>query len=248
VPCNGRREGVVIPAFHGGGINRKAIRITVDSKSYRNCETYSVRRRERRTNMKGIKRIALIVALMIFTLPTYSLGASINSAIYASADEIRIDLGYVFPAYDSYPEAGFGIDYSDDYLITNLSFALKDDILLPGLILGLGLKGFVGEVDVGSKEFDLRAVSFQVLGEYDLRSKSANLPITISASFSTAPEAMCFSDTNRYSEFFAALYFYLVENGAIGIGYRNFEARFDDPSGEKKASDDSLFVGLRLRF
>lgn len=198
--------------------------------------------------MKSIKRMVLIVALMIFTLPTYSLGASISSAIYANADDIRIDLGYVFPAYDSYPEAGFGIDYSDDYLITNLNFALKDDILFPGLILGLGLKGFVGEVDVGAKEFDLGAVSFQVLGEYDLRAKSTNLPITISASFSIAPEALSFSDTNRYREFFAALYFYIVENGAIGIGYRNFEARFDDPSGEVKASDDSLFVGFRLRF
>jgi len=198
--------------------------------------------------MKSIKRIALIVALMIFTLPKYSLGANMSSEIYANADDIKINLGYVFPAYDSYPEAGFGLDYSDDYLIANLNFALKDDILFPGLILGLGLKGFVGEVDVGAKEFDLGAVSFQVLGEYDLRGKSTNLPITISASFSIAPEALCFSDTNRYSEFFAALYFYIVQNGAIGIGYRNFEARFDDPSGEVKASDDSLFVGFRLHF
>jgi len=198
--------------------------------------------------MKSIKRIALIVALMIFTLPKYSLGANMSSEIYANADDIKINLGYVFPAYDSYPEAGFGLDYSYDYLIANLNFALKDDILFPGLILGLGLKGFVGEVDVGAKEFDLGAVSFQVLGEYDLREKSTNLPITISASFSIAPEALCFSDTNRYSEFFAALYFYIVQNGAIGIGYRNFEARFDDPSGEVKASDDSLFVGFRLHF
>ena len=198
--------------------------------------------------MKSIKRIGLIAALMIFMFPRYSLGANINGEIYAGADNIKINLGWVFPAYDSYPEAGFGLDYSDDYLITNLNFALKDDILFPGLILGLGLKGFVGEVEVGAKEFDLGAVSFQALGEYDLRGKSTNLPITISASFSIAPEALCFSDTNQYREFFAALYFYIVQDGAIGIGYRNFEARFDDPSGEVKASDDSWFVGFRLRF
>ena len=198
--------------------------------------------------MKSIKGIALIVALMIFALPKYSLGASIRSEIYANTDDIRIDLGWVFPAYDSYPEAGLGLDYSDDYLITNINFALKDDVLFPGLILGLGLKGLVGHVDVGAEEFDLGAAAFQVLGEYDLREKSTNLPITISASFSIAPEALCFSDSSRYREFFSALYVYIIQNGAIGIGYRNFEARFDDPSGQVKASDDSLFIGFRLHF
>ena len=198
--------------------------------------------------MKNIKAIALIVALMIFALPKYSVGASIKSEIYANAHDIRIDLGWVFPAYDSYPEAGFGLDYSDDYLITNINFALKDDVLVPGLILGLGLKAFVGEVEIGPKDYDLGAVAFQVLGEYDLRDKSTNLPITISASFSIAPEALCFSDTSGYREFFSALYVYIVQNGAIGIGYRNFKARFDDPPGEVKPSDDSLFLGFKLRF
>ena len=73
-------------------------------------------------------------------------------------------------------------------------------------------------------------------------------PITISASFSLAPEALCFRDSNRYMEFSAALYFYVVENGAIGVGYRSFDARFDDPSGEVEKDDDSLFIGFRLHF
>ena len=58
--------------------------------------------------MKSIKGIVLLVALVIFALPKYSLGASIRSEIYANADDIRIDVGWVFPAYDSYPEAGGG--------------------------------------------------------------------------------------------------------------------------------------------
>lgn len=198
--------------------------------------------------MKNVKIIALAVALITFILPKYSLGASISSEIYANADDIRLNVALILPAYDSYPEAGFGLDYSEDYLITNLNFALKDDVLVPGLILGLGLKAFVGEVEVGPKEYDLGAVAFQVLGEYDLRGKVTNLPMTISASFSLAPEALCFRDSNRYTEFSAGLYFYIVENGAIGVGYRDFEARFDVPSGEVKASDDSWFIGFRLRF
>jgi hypothetical protein len=198
--------------------------------------------------MKSIKGIVLLVALVIFALPKYSLGASVRSEIYANADDIRIDVGWVFPAYDSYPEAGLGVDYSDDYLITNINFALKDDVLVPGLILGLGLKAFVGEVEIGPKDYDLGAVAFQVLGEYDLRGKATNLPLTASASFSMAPDAFCFRDSSRYMEFSVGLYFYIVENGAVGVGYRDFEARFDDPSGEVKTSDDSFFLGFRLHF
>ena len=199
--------------------------------------------------MKNIRIIALVVAVVITcVLPNHALGASISSEIYANADDIKLNVAYIFPAYESYPEVGFGLDYSDDYLITNLNFALKDDVLAPGLILGLGLKAFFGEVEVGPREFDLGAVAFQVLGEYDLRGKVTNLPITMSACFCIAPESLCFRDSNRYMEFSAGLYFYIVENGAIGVGYRDFEARFDDPSGEVKGSDDSFFIGFRLRF
>jgi len=202
----------------------------------------------KKTSMKNIRTIALIVAVITLILPTYARSASISSEIYANADDIKLNVAWIFPAYDSYPEAGIGLDYSDDYLITNINFALKDDVLVPGLILGLGLKAFVGEVEVGPKEYDLGAVSIQVLGEYDLRERATNLPITISASFSLAPEALCFRDSNRYMEFSAALYFYVVENGAIGVGYRTFDARFDDPPGEVEKDDDSLFIGFRLRF
>jgi len=137
---------------------------------------------DRKTSMKNIRTIALIVAVITLILPTYARSASINSEIYANSDDIILNVAWIFPAYDSYPEAGIGLDYSDDYLITNLNFALKDDVLVPGLILGLGLKAFFGEVEVGPKEYDLGAVSFQVLGEYDLRGRATNLPITISAS------------------------------------------------------------------
>jgi len=203
---------------------------------------------DRKTSMKNIRTIALIVTAITLILPTYARSASINSEIYANSNNIILNVAWIFPAYDSYPEAGIGLDYSDDYLITNLNFALKDDVLVPGLILGLGLKAFFGEVEVGPEEYDLGAVSFQVLGEYDLRGRATNLPITISASFSLAPEALCFRDSNRYMEFSAALYFYVVENGAIGVGYRSFNARFDDPPGEVEKDDDSLFIGFRLRF
>jgi hypothetical protein len=198
--------------------------------------------------MISIKRVALIVALLAFILPGASLAEDLSVEIYASSEDIDLKISRESPFYDNYMEAGFGLYYGEDYLISNVNLALKGEVATPGLTLGLGFKGLLGEVEIQNRDLDLRAISFLVLGEYDFEESFFNLPVNISMSISMAPEPLCFSDTDRYLEFYSAIYLYIVKNGAIGIIYRSFEAHFEGPSGEVKESDDAVLLGIKLTF
>ena len=198
--------------------------------------------------MKGIKKLVFMVSFVVFLFPKASVAENLNLELYANSDDIKFQIGWEFMAFNSYPELGFGIDYGDDYLITNLRFAIRDEVFTPGLTLGLGLQGYFGEVEIRNTDFDVQALSFVVLGEYDFRQAYNGFPVKVSASISMAPDALCFSDTNRYFEFSAGIYVCLLRTGALGVGYRRFEARFDQPPGEVEATDDALFVGFHLGF
>ncbi len=198
--------------------------------------------------MISIKRVALIVALLAFILPGASLAEDLSVEIYASSEDIDLKISRESPFYDNYMEAGFALYYGEDYLISNVNLALKGEVATPGLSLGLGFKGLLGEVEIQNRDLDLMGVSFFVLGEYDFEESFFNLPVNISMSISMAPEPLCFSDTDKYLEFYSAIYLYIVKNGAIGIIYRSFEAHFEGPSGEVKESDDAVLLGIKLSF
>ncbi len=198
--------------------------------------------------MISIKRVALIVALLAFILPGASLAEDLSVEIYASSEDIDLKISRESPFYDNYMEAGFALYYGEDYLISNVNLALKGEVATPGLILGLGFKGLLGEVEIQNRDLDLMGVSFFVLGEYDFEESFFNLPVNISMSISMAPEPLCFSDTDKYLEFYSAIYLYIVKNGAIGIIYRSFEAHFEGPSGEVEESDDAVLLGIKLSF
>ena len=198
--------------------------------------------------MKGIKKLVFMVVFFVFLFPKASVAENVNLELYANSDDIKFQIGWEFMAFNSYPELGFGIDYSDDYLIGNLRIGIRDEVFTPGLTLGMGVQGYAGEMEISNTDFDLQALSFAVLGEYDFRQAFTGLPIKVSASISVAPDALCFSDTSRYLEFSAGVYVYLLRTGALGVGYRRFEARFDQPPGEVEATDDALFVGFHLGF
>jgi len=198
--------------------------------------------------MITIRRVALIVALVAFFLPRASLAGGLNFELNVNSSDIELKGSRKFSLYDNYTESGVGLYYCDDYLISNLNFALKDKVLIPGLTLGLGLKALLGEVEIHNRDYDLMAISFLVLGEYEFGERFFNLPVNASAHISMAPDPLCFSDTDRYLEYCLGIHLYVVKNGAIGIIYRGFEARFDDPSGRVKESDDALLLGFKLGF
>ena len=198
--------------------------------------------------MKGLKRLMFMVVFAVLLCPKASVAENVNLELYANSNDIKFQIGWEFLAFNSYPELGFGFDYGDDYLITNLKFAIRDEVFTPGLTLGLGLQGYFGEVEIRNRDFDLQALSFVVLGEYDFRKAFTGFPVKVTASISMAPDALSFSDTSRYLELSAGIYVCLLRTGALGVGYRRFEARFDQPPGEVEVTDDALFVGFHLGF
>lgn len=195
------------------------------------------------------KRLALTAVLIILAFPQIFWGEPINLEINANSTDLEGKIDTQLEFYESYANIGFGAIYSDnDYLISNLNFAINDQIFTPGLTLGLGFKGLLGEAEINSHDFDLMAISFLVFGEYDFRKEFSNLPIMASVSLSLAPGPLSFSESKRYFDFYSAIYFYLIKNGAFVAGYRAIQARFDSPSGEEKKSDDALFFGIKLSF
>ena len=76
--------------------------------------------------MKGIKKLVFMVSFVVFLFPKASVAENLNLELYANSDDIKFQIGWEFMAFNSYPELGFGIDYGDDYLITNLRFAIRD--------------------------------------------------------------------------------------------------------------------------
>ncbi len=194
-------------------------------------------------------RLALTLLLIILFFPKISSGETINIEVNTNSSDLEAKIDYQLEFYESNIDIGAGMIYSsEDYFFSNLNFALKDEVFIPGLTLGLGLKGLVGVAEINNKDFNLLAISFLAVGEYDFRNDFPGLPIVVSASISMAPRTLCFLESERYLEFTSAVYVYLLKNGAVVAGYRSISARFEKSSDEEKKSDDGLFFGFKLSF
>ena len=127
--------------------------------------------------MANMKRIALIFSLLALMFPSASLAEKLGVEVNASSDDIDLRLSLESPLYENTGEFAFGLSYSDDYLIPSLSGALKGEVFIPRLTLGLGFKGVFGEAEIHDKDYDLRAIGFRVLGEYDFGEAFLHLPL-----------------------------------------------------------------------
>ncbi len=138
----------------------------------------------------------------------------------------------------------------DDYKILSAGVALGDEILAPGLKCSLGFKGVLGQVEEDQQDSDVMAISFLLSAVYDIPETLSPIPIKASAGICVAPEPLCFLDSDRYLDIRTSLSFYIIENGAIIVGYRRLKIHFDNdnPANNWEMSDDALFVGYRLRF
>lgn len=194
-------------------------------------------------------RLALTLLLIILFFPKISSGENISVEVNTNSSDLEAKIDYRLDFYESNIDIGAGTIYSsDDYFFSNLNFAIKDEVFIPGLTFGLGLKGVVGEAEIKNKDFNLLAISFLAVGEYDFRNDFPGLPVVVSTSISLAPRPLCFLESERYLEFTGAVYVYLIENGAVVVGYRSISARFEKSSDEEKKSDDGLFFGIKLNF
>ena len=194
---------------------------------------------------KFIKITAVIFITLILAPATTLADASVELNVNDSDFETRLDILLNTGGAPLTLGAGFLYSDDDDFWLTNFNVSIKDEVLTPGLNLGLGFKGIFGETDAKSDDFTTLALPFQFLVEFDFRESGSNLPISITASLAWAPGILSFSDTEDYFEFYAAVYIHVNYWASIVVGYRDIEIEYDD---DVEGEHDAFYVGARLTF
>lgn len=194
-------------------------------------------------------RAVLFAAVMIFFLSATAIAGSVSVEINANTDDVAGVVEYDSQAFGAVLNTGGGLIFSDnDYILGNLHIALKDELFTPALTLGLGFKGLVGEAEVSQEDYDVAAIGFVLLGEYDFRKIYVNFPLLIFAELSGSPDPLSYRDTNSYMDFNTGIRAYIVRSAAIVAGYRVLEINFKDSGRSDELTDDAFYIGLRLTF
>jgi len=194
---------------------------------------------------KIIGQIVFITIIMSSVSFASMYGLEVNAS--HSALEARFDATLAL-------EKGFlttgigGIYTEDDYRIADVKLTLGNGILLPELRFNLGFKGVLGNIEKDHKDGDLMAIAFLFSGKYTIPETISLIPIDVSVGFSLAPDPLCFLDSDGYLEVRTSLSFFIVESGAIILGYRYIKVGLDDNNGQWEMSDGNLFVGYQLRY
>lgn len=193
--------------------------------------------------------VVLLAVLALFIFSATALAGSVSVEINANTDDVAGVVEYDSQAFGAVLNLGGGFIFSNnDYTIGDLHIALKDEIFAPALTLGLGFKGLLGQAEVSDDDYDVTAIGFALLGEYDFRKIYLNFPILIYAELSGSPDPLSFNDTTGYMDFNTGIRAYLVRNAAVVLGYRVLKIDFEDGGRSDDLSDDAWYIGLRLTF
>ncbi len=188
---------------------------------------------------------AILVTMIIAPATTLAADASVELNVNDSDFEARLDVLVNSGGAPLTVGGGFLYSDDDDFWLSNVNLAIKDEVGAPGLNLGLGFKAVFGDTDTDNDDFTTLALAFQFLAEYDFRESGANLPISIAASLAWAPEILSFSDTEGYFEFYTAVYIHINYWASILLGYRDIEIEYDDGA---EGEHDAFYFGARLTF
>ena len=196
------------------------------------------------------KNRPVLFTIVIFFLFTASAQAGSTAVeINANADEVGGVVEYDTQNFGAVLSGGGGIIFGgDDYTIGDLHIALKDEVFFPALTLGLGFKGVAGRADVSDSDYDVAAIGFSLLGEYDFRKIYLNFPVLIYAAFNGSPDPLSFSDTTSYVDFDTGIRAYIVRSAAVVAGYRAMRIDFKEGGTSDTLNTDAFYIGLRLTF
>ena len=182
----------------------------------------------------------------------------ISGVSFANTYDLELNVGHsvlearfnaTLPLEQNLLTTGVGAIYNDDdYKIVDAKLALSGEAFLPELTFTLGFKGLLGNMEKGSKDGDLMAVGFLLLGKYAIPEIILPIPVDVSVGFTFAPDPLCFSDSEKYLEARTGLDFHIIKSGIITLGYRYIKADFDNNYGQWDTSDGTLFIGYRMLY
>lgn len=194
-------------------------------------------------------RATLVAALAVCLFSSTAIAGSVSVEVNANTDDVAGVVEYDSQAFGAVLNLGGGLIFSDnDYTLGNLHIALKDELFAPALTLGLGFKGLFGQAEISDEEYDVAAIGFVLLGEYDFRKIYVNFPILIYAEVSGSPDPLSFRDTTGYLDFNTGIRAYIVRSAAIVAGYRVVKIDLEDSNTSDELNDDAWYIGLRLTF
>ena len=198
--------------------------------------------------------------LAIFAMAVFLMGAAMQLPAAAAETNLMLNIGDKFiegrvdvkPNPEQYPLSvggGFIVNEKDpDYWLGNINFSLQDEVFVPALSLGLGLKGVFGRTDFVTGKRDTFALPIEFLAGFDFRKSSVNIPVSLFASLAYAPSALSFSDTKDYLEFYTTGSFHINYYAAIYVGFRKLEIEYDAAGRRDKLSDDAWLIGVKFTF
>lgn len=187
-----------------------------------------------------------LLALCVGTITCFAQSVNFNLAV--SSENIRVNGQFEMDYGRSILYAGAGGLYiEDDYTLYHLKGGLKQSLFSPALTLGMGFKGVIGEAEVAHHDFDINAVGFNVLGEFDFAKTAAAVPVTLSADVVAAPDPLSYNDCGEYIEYTIAASVNIIDNGAIVAGYTKIETELKSNGFEFDKDEDSVFLGFQLQ-
>jgi len=201
--------------------------------------------------MRKIAHLTIAAVCCLLILPAAVDAANTSVELNVNDDEVQANIDVRTDPFQTPLIVGAGFLYSDngkEYWISNIHAAVQDQVLVPALSLGLGLKGLFGNTDFGPRDFDTSALAFQFMGDYDFRKTAANLPLSVGAGFDYAPEVLSFGDTDEYKYFYSQLAFHINEYAAVFVGYRDLEIDYKDSGDRAELSEDAVYLGVGFTF
>ncbi|MDY6904767.1 MAG: hypothetical protein SWH61_08775 [Thermodesulfobacteriota bacterium] len=197
--------------------------------------------------MRKSSKIIVLTMIGILSGAVFCWAQSASFNLGVSSENIRVD-GQVEMDYGRsvlYAGAG-GLYIEDDYTLYHLKGGLKQTLFAPALTLGMGFKGVMGEAEVYYHDYDITAIGFNVLGEFDFARTPAAVPVTLSADIVAAPDPLSYNDCGEYIEYTIAASVNIIDNGAIVAGYTKIETELKANAFEFDKDEDSVFLGFQL--
>jgi hypothetical protein len=195
-----------------------------------------------------IKKPALM-CIIFFMFTGLAFGEMAGLELNVNASDVEGKFEFRLPHYEINIMPGAAVLYSDDnYLISNMNLSIREQVFSPALSLGLGFEGTFGTAEQNTKDYDMGALGFLLIGEYDFRKDYATIPVSIITTFSGSPAPLCFMETERFFDFTLTVYGHIIKNASVLAGFRHLNFHFEKNATEVKITDNAVFLGCKLHF
>ncbi len=190
-----------------------------------------------------------IVTLALCTLPTISLARDYQFQLSTGSFYVDADFNVRHPLDPGYLRTGIGgvsRNWDDKrYNMLHGTLGVGSESFVDGLRCDVGFRLLGGAVKVEPHSGTVVAVGFNVSAAYALPDELTPVPIDFFGELTWAPNALSFSNLYGYRDLGGGIQFRLVENAAIGVGYRY---RKYDMNGGWSLSDGIFTVGVGIDF